>query len=446
MDTPATIQNIPNELLANIIQLVGTENKRFSIFCRLSLALRNVALNTPGLWNNLSTTCYVDIRPSLVVYVEPWYIEYLTWWSDRVKDGNNFSLTFNVEICIKTKNKRWTKLKNEIKANIFNLVSRARFLKTNGTGLGFLACWFRSETPWPLESIVFSSEPCSRKILDGAPGIEPFLWAFDLPALRKYSVRDRIPCPIHYELELQTWGQLTHIDIKLRTTLSDWRTFIVTLRPLQSARIKMDLCRGDEDDGTKPNDNIQHTIADLEELWLEVSCYWDPPIVGSVLDGIHLPNLKTFIVDSPRLTIDSLHRLLRNKRLVERIRVSAMFPTVTTNTNLLAFPSNGESLMEYAPNLTRLAIAIPDLDNLSGSVTEYVDSMRQSRWLKGRNEPMQTVLPWSTASTQERINNLERHLSLHGIGDVVIKSGWLPYREGSDVSRWDHVVDFESQF
>lgn len=451
MAAPAAIQKLPYELISEIILLVGTEFERFSIFCRLSRALRDVALDTPGLWNSLSTTCDINIQPSLAVHIDPSYIEYLYFWTERVKNRSDFALQFEVDICNKKKEKIWIELEDNSKAKIFKLISCARRLITSGTGLCFLARWFRSETPWLLESIVFNPTNClsqrARYLLDGAPGIEPLLCAFNLPSLRQCRISDAMTCPISYQTDLKTWSQLTHIDITLRTTLSDWRTFVVALRFLQSASLKIDLHQEeDEDGGTKLHDSIQHTIADLGELWLQISCWWDPAVVGSVLDGIHLPNLKTLIVESPRLTIDSLHRLLRNKRLVERIRVCSMFPTVAADTDLLAFPSTGESLMEYAPRLTRLVISLPDLDYLQQSATEYVDSIRQSRWLKGRNEQMQIVLPWLTTLTQAKVDNLQQHLCFHGFGDVVIKSRWPLYRQEFGVSRWDNLVDFESQF
>lgn len=449
MSACAAIEKLSNELLTEIILLAGTEGRKISVFCWLSRTLRDVALDTPGLWTNLSTTCYITKEWR----IRSWYVEYLAFWTTRVQHRNDFSLTFKVDICIENKDKDWIALVSEPKAKIFRLVSCARYIHTYGTGLGFLARWFHSGIPWPLESIVFSSNKSVSEygnfFLDEVPGIEPLLRAFNLPVLRKCSISDEITCPLPYQIDLQTWGQLTHIDVTLRTTLSDWRGFIGALRLLQSARIKIDLQdgEGDEDSGTHSNNNLQHTIADLEELWLEISCWRDPPIVGSVLDGIYLPNLKTFIVASPRLTIDSLHRLLQDKRLVQRIRVSSMFPTLATDTNLLVFPSAGESLVDYAPHLTRLVIAIPDLHKFQPSMMDYVDRMYQSQWLKGRNDRMQMVLPWLTAQTRQEIDNLHKHLYLQGIGDVVIECGLPPYGEGDfDASRWDHVVDFDAQF
>jgi hypothetical protein len=446
MDAPATIENIPYEVLTEIMLLVGRGDKTLSIFCRLTQSLRNVALNTPALWTNLTTTCYV--KRSFPIQIEAWYSEYISWWSDRVTQSNQFSLSFKLDISRTEKEKQWVALEGKPKAAIFKLISCARYLETYGTGLGSLARWASPEDPWRLQTIVLRprKELWERgyNFLDGPAGIESFLSTFTLPALRKCSISDATRCPTlnapGYETDLEHWGQITHLDITLeKTTLVDWRMFLVALRSLKRARIRVDVCE-DEESETQPNNAFQHTIADLEELWLYIPCRHDPQ---RVLDGIHLPNLKTLIVDSPRLTVNCLHRLLQDTPLVQRIRVSAMFPA--TDTDLVAYPSTGESLMRYAPLLTRLVIAIPDLNKLQQSLTDYVDGMRQSRWLKGRNKGMRMVLPWSTG-TDIRVENLQQSLCMHGITDVVVKSKWPPEGEELGVSLWDSVVDFEAEF
>ena len=186
----AMIENISYELLTKIILLVGIVGNKFFIFCRLSPTLHNVALNTPALWTNLSTTCY--IQPSSPTQVQQRYIEYLTWWTKRVMVRNDFLLTFEVNVWKKKEEKQWIELEGNPQAVIFKLIFCAHYLKTYGTGLGFLTCLFHSEMPWSLESIVFSSYRSSLEYscyhLECATGIKPLLWAFNLPTLQKYSI------------------------------------------------------------------------------------------------------------------------------------------------------------------------------------------------------------------------------------------------------------------
>lgn len=168
MDAPAAIDNIPYEILTKIILLVGTEGKRHSIFSSLTKTLRDVALNTPALWTNLTTTCKIR-GPYSKTMIQPWYSEYLALWSERVKDRNDFHSHLKLT------------------------------LSSRETGLGFLVGWFRLQQPTPwlyLECIVFTSCVWLLNRLDGTAGIDALLGPFNFPALRKYSVADAMPCPI----------------------------------------------------------------------------------------------------------------------------------------------------------------------------------------------------------------------------------------------------------
>jgi hypothetical protein len=472
MAAPTTIYDIPLETLSEIILL--SRDTRISIFCSLSTRLRMAAFHTPALWRRLTTTCHIhhnsddDNKPS----VQASYIDFLGWWTDRVKGSNSFVLHFNIEPIVLCDN-TCTPLGHYSLHRIFNLVSSARYIETRGPNLG-LFCEHLSqiEAPTPsqwrcLQSIVFIPPPDFH----WWPGFSDIICVFNLPALKRLRVGNCTTCPIvssqSYDVAFQTryqqtWGQLTHLDWHIVVTIPQWRTFVCALLSLQSARLGLIMRQEDpedEDDGITLNHSVQHTIASLEELWLDLTCIWDPPLVGSVLDGIHLPNLKTLIVESRRLSIDSLHRLLQDKPLVERIRVSAMFPALPKDDyddddyNPVAFPSTGDRLSKYAPLLARLVIYLPDLPIVKQSMSEYVDEMLNSQWLQGRNGHMQIVLPWWASETGDLVEILQTHLETRRINGVVIKPNLSPQKyfdldedTFANVPPWDQWVDFDAEF
>jgi len=149
---------------------------------------------------------------------------------------NNFLLIFEVDVWKKKKKeeRQWIELEVNPQAVIFKLISCAHYFKTYSTGLGFLARLFCSEMLWSLKSIVFSLYRFLSKYscyhLECATGIKPLFWVFNLPTLWKYNIPDEIICAISFGIELQIWGQLTHIDVRLQTTLSEWRVFVCGLQ------------------------------------------------------------------------------------------------------------------------------------------------------------------------------------------------------------------------
>ncbi|KIM37460.1 hypothetical protein M413DRAFT_13391 [Hebeloma cylindrosporum] len=289
MHARTALENLANKILTKIILIVGTVPTHFSIFCHLSQSLRAVALDTEKLWSDLDTTFWTC--PVMPLLVEDWYIEFLVWWTERVN------------------------------------------------GLGFLLYGPQSNVPWRLESIVFKSskflEDYDHNFLD---------ITFPLPSLQKYSVFDLLACDglASYPAAFLTWGKLTHIDLRLKTmTLSEWRIFVVALRVVQSLRIDFDINMEaeDEDGVTVTSPTIQHTLADVEELWLVIR--------------------------------------------------------------------TGDALMEYAPILNWLVLGMPGIWGLQQLWPNYVDKMRASRWLNGRNQGMEIVLPWLTLLDDAQVGSLQ---------------------------------------
>jgi hypothetical protein len=207
------------------------------------------------------------------------------------------------------------------------------------------------------------------------------------------------------------WGQLVRLGVSLDTTLTEWKTLIGGLRALESGRIDLTLRDPEDTDVESPMSVDECTLPNLNELDLQIRCDSE---VGNVLDGVCLPVLKTFILRTNRLTLSSLHRLVRATPQLERIQVSSFFPAMDTQTDRLDFSFTGPSLV----HLRQIVIDIPELHHMGhSSMAGYVDGLL--RW-KARTAHVD--LPWVTNWVPNNlIESVRSYLDSQGVVDITLR-------------------------
>ena len=472
----ASLQNMPVELLIEIIKLAAKGSSRLS-FCHVNRAMRRAALSAPDIWRNLRTVCtvYVSIDGPLIPKSN---FEFISFWCDRVKRMNTFAVNFEIDF-VKTRMKlEWVSLDGPRLWMIIRLLTRARYLRTESTTLAYLRCrveacppaqqesscdsvdtpplleYTSRQTTFPfLESLVIESAYTEQDGYDDE--LRSFLASFRMPALRKCTLGTLVLCyatptddlPRSVQIAFKDmWSQLTHIDAAFRTTLTDWKIFFGGLNSAESARITLTIV----DSGDVEHETVPSILPNLRELWIKINpgCSF-----GNVLGGFHLPVLKILLLRAPRLTLECFHRLLRATRVLERIRLCSIFPTIDLEACFVKFPVPSERLKAHAPHLQQIMIDIPSIDQFETSFREYVDGMVESGWLEGpwKSGTLRVEFFWicEPESMRRMIEDLQQYLGLRRFGKEVI----ITLREKVDEPQeesgnqlWDLWFDFGQEF
>jgi hypothetical protein len=430
--TMTLISDMPFEILANILTstvtraLTRDENPLY--LTRITSTLRTVALATPELWQYLFTKCRIH---SDTLMVPASYIHFLGWWSDRIGNRNQLALRFDIDFVAHKEERRWVTLDRPILCSIVDFITRARYLEVESRGVKFLS-----------ESLQGSGmSPVSRAQSMGMNGIADdnaemgeFLGLFRIPALRKLTLCDPTLRDVAHQ---GIWSQLTHIRVSLVITLEQWRTFIRDCASLESAWVTLNLSR--KSTSVK---HPMHPISNLHELAIKVDSD-----VGDIFNGIRLPALKTLLLAAPSLTLDGLHALLEATPLLERIRLSTIFP-ISDHEPWMEFPKESTSLAHHAPHLHHLMLDIPDIPI---SLRHYVDGIGRSGWLKGPwvNGPLRFDFYWLYGAA-ETMRDLEQYLHSSGIEQVNTtvreRVETIAETNSSDIPFWDLWYDLGAEF
>jgi hypothetical protein len=104
------------------------------------------------------------------------------------------------------------------------------------------------------------------------------------------------------------WTKITQLEVKLTATLADWKRFLCEFRSLQRAHLFLIL-----KDNAMPVQVVYppHTIPQLTKLYLESQT------LDCVLDGISLTGIKTLVLSTPLLRVESLRHFLKATPAVE---------------------------------------------------------------------------------------------------------------------------------
>jgi len=440
---PGPINRMPPEILSKVFveaahseltpMLNGTSTASTyfpMVLCHVSFHWRQIAFSTPQLWDNLSTRVVLygspyDILPRTFDFdkllVKRRTIEFLTWWAANIRDTNTFSL----RIELTWRNGSQPRSGNEIVlgkaglSTIFNLICRARYLHmqnycralpylrhheahpTNGTMVPTM--FFPS-----LESLVVQGGDISDVDFQRIP--------FHLmPALRKLRIGSpelsnalglRIAHPtLDVRATLKNmWGRLTHLHLRIRTSLAVWKEFIGTCISLENARIVLILSASVDDDILSNTGCAMQTLPNLRELFLNVFDQYEQYTTAPLFQGLHFPGLKTLVLATRVLSRGLLHLLLQATPSLERLHIDTRFSAVLNSLGWLSWESDNVSLAseghldDYVPHLKQLLIDIPPSSEYQGLLLEYARSIVGRGWLKGpwKNGPLSVELLWSS--------------------------------------------------
>ena len=450
--TPGPINRVPPEILSKVFVLAALSNlttmadgtTTFStyfpmVLCHVSSDWRQVAFSTPQLWENLSTRVVLsgaphEISPGTLdldkLLVRKKSIEFLTWWAANVRDTNTSALRIELiweefaEFFFKARGSETITVLGETGySTLLGLVCRARYLHLQNYSDSFAYLWRHPASAsvpgiyFPsMESLVFQDDSGHDPMSDMTDvGFQKVPFHL-MPALRKLRVghpelRDplglEIPCPNIQTSLINMWGRLTHIHLRISTTLVGLNAFIGTCIALESARIGVRLSDWlDDNISSFPQGSIR-TLPNLRELCLDV---FDPSMAfteANIFQDLHFPALKTLVFGTRLLSRRLLHLLVQATPSLERLHIQNCFPAVLTDisTDLtgmgqLIWESGDISeghLKEYVPNLKQLLVKIPHADEYAGPIEEHAGSILRSGLLQGpwRNGPLCVELIWS---------------------------------------------------
>jgi hypothetical protein len=366
--------------------------------CHVSSPWRQIAFSTPQLWENLSIRVVVFGTPHQIspatpdldkLLVRKKSIGFLTWWAAKIKDNNAFAL--RIELIWKNSAEYHEVPSGGIitlgktgLSTLLGLVCRARYLHLQYYSESFSYLWSYPDSTslapplyFPsIESLVFQGEysPCSSDV--DFPKLPFHL----MPALRKLRVGYPELCDplglknsrpdIRTSLE-NMWGRLTHIHLRIKTTLVGWNTFIGTCIALERAHIGVMFSTPlSDDNSSSPRGGIR-TLPNLRELYLYMHAFdpYEAHLAPNFFQNLHFPGLKTLVFGTRVLSRRHLHLLMQATPSLERLHLVSCFPAVLTDVGQLIWESGDISdgqLKEYVPNLRQLLIDIPRGDEYKG--------------------------------------------------------------------------------
>jgi len=497
---PGPINRMPPEIISKVFveaafselipMLDGTPTSSTyfpMVLCHVSSYWRQIAFSTPQLWDHLSTRVILygsphDILPRTFdldkLLVRRRTIEFLTWWAANIRETNTFSL--RIELTWRNGSQfEEARYGTEIMlgktglSTILNLICRARYLHMQNycRALPYL----RHPEAYPnsgtlvhamsfpsLESLVFQGRDISDVDFQRIP--------FHLmPALRKLRIGSpelsnplalRISRPnsdIRANLK-NMWGRLTHLHLRIRTSLAIWKAFIGTCISLESARIVLILSTPVDDDILSNTGGPMRTLPNLRELFLNVFDQYEEYTKAALFQGLHFPGLKTLVLATRVLSRGLLHLLLQATPSLERLHIDSRFPAVLANGGELIWESgdrSGGHLDDYVPHLKQLLIDMPPSNEYKGPLTEYARSLVRSGWLKGpwKNGPLHVELLWllNFDNRPLEIQQLRRFLNKIHSGDADISVREInisPFLLDVDfvVPLWDAWFDTDATF
>jgi hypothetical protein len=462
--SPISIHDMPVEILAKILVLtvdraLPADPKKFPVYLtRITSRLRNVAMDTPEIWRFLTTTCriYELAHDSLVN--KP-YMDFISWWSERLGNRNQFSLRFQVDFVTPKEYTGWVDLKGPTLRSLVDFIARARYLEIEGRGLKFLLKDSEGSAysgGLPVSCVESIEITATKDPADNGPGFKADLSValrlFEIPALRKLVLSQlrlrhipssndspsKVPCEA-------LWRQLTHIKVSLVISLPQWRRFIRNCTSVESAWINLKLRES-------PNDGADGlpvtTLPHLRELIMGVGCEFK---VGDIFKPIYLPALKTLLFAGPPLSLDDFHRLVEVAPSLERMRLATSFPV--DENKILGFPDKSAALANHAPRLKYLILDIPDNPEFETSLRGYVDNMRRSGWLNRQTGALR--LDFYCVSTTQPINqameDIQQHLDLpenrlENVRMTLRRMVKMEGKKSSDTPFWDLWHDFGADF
>ena len=315
--------------------------------------------------------------------------------------------------------------------SIVDFIARARYLEVESRGVKFLRTNLQGSGVFPVSRVE------SMGMNDFADAeIGEFMGLFRIPALRKLALCDPT---LRHVAHQGLWSQLTHIRVSLAITLEQWRTFIRDCAAVKSAWITLNIGQ------STSAKHSTHAIPNLHELAINVA-----GDVGDIFDSIHLPALKTLLLAAPSLTLDGLHGLLESTPLLDRIRLSTIFP-ISDHEPWMDFPKKTGSLAHHAPYLYHLMLDVP---NIPISLRDYVDGMGRSGWLKGPwvNRPLLRVDFHWLCREEEIMSDLEQyvHLPRDGLEQVNItvraRAETVETNSSDTIPFWDLWYDLGAEF
>lgn len=499
---PGPINRMPPEILSKVFVLAAlsdltpmsdgstTSSTYFPmVLCHVSSDWRQIAFSTPQIWEHLST--YVDLfgtphetSPGTLglegLLVKQRSIEFLTWWAANIRDNNAFALRIEL-IWHKSAEFYRGRYGGEIitldetgLSTLLGLVCRARYLHLQNYSGSFSyltrhpdSAALVPEIFFPsMESLVFQGHSFSN--CDDDFQKLPFHL---MPALRKLRLGNielfdphgsGISCPAIRTNLNNMWGRLTHLDLRIRTTLVGWKNFIGICTALENARIGVMLTTSpdDGDNSSSPRGGML-TLPQLHELCLDVFDPYEHHTEANIFQDLHFPRLKTLVLHTNILSTRLLHLLMQATPSLERLHISTRFPVLLIHRGQVIWESSGDTsegrLKEHAPHLKQLLINIPPADEYKSPLTEYARSIVRSGWLQGpwKNGPLCLELLWLSRWDDRHleIQQLKRFLDsqteAHGDVDISVKEiKTSPFSLKVDlvVPLWDAWFNIDANF
>ncbi|PPQ96861.1 hypothetical protein CVT26_006049 [Gymnopilus dilepis] len=455
------INFLPPELLGRVFEaclprplpdpykpLISSSNGHTPILLTLShvCALwRAVAFSTPNLWNNLAYS--ITIRDSAAsdedsflggAVVEGWLafrkkdIDFLSWWAEKVR-GNNLSLKlesvwatpasskslvtigdFLTTIGVHTRGQSGRLAAQDATfhqwiAPLLGLISRARRLDMEGWLFDFLSTYFGDNSSIDEGLKVYFSNLEVLSTHDGdLEGHADLGDCFDMIPLQRmskikalhlnnYVISDAIAYGT-----FAFWGRLTLLTAVVNSSFDIWRKFLKSCTSLEIACLEVCL-----DDYDEISAGHRDTTSDLPNLRQVEICGLDNQTAASLFNGLRFPVLKSLTLDGSYLSMENLHRLLKATPELRSLRISMLFPAMTTpeEDDLIAltgdlelighvqFPSFGGDVQSvdkdflrplsfYVPKLEILSLTLPIVHPIHpGFFESWADKMLKCGWL-----------------------------------------------------------------
>lgn len=461
--SPISIEDMPVEILAKILRAtvgralaVDSDSKAFPVpvyLTQITSRLRNVALDTPEIWQFLVTTCKIhELRSNSMVKQS--YLDFLHWWSKRLGNRNRFCLQFHIDPVSPKEHTGWTALDGPTLHSILEFIARGRYLEIEDRTVMYLLksvdqCAYYRDVPPALSAESINMEatrlrPSYRE--EHKTELSEVLRLFEMTALRRIVMNElrmrRAPLSSACR---NMWGQLTHIKVTLVTHLEEWTTFIRSCTSVESAWITLKL-QEHEDDGN--NSVPPNTLPNLRELAMRIDCQFE---VWEIFEAIHLPALKTLLLAAQPMSLDDLHTLADSTPSLERLRLAATFPV--NERYRVRFPENSTALATHAPRLKRVMLDVPHVNEFDNALREYIDDMRSSGWLRGQTDTLRLdfYCAWMVDPANRWMEDLQQYLDMpeNRMDNVRITLRAVAKAEGelfSDSPLWEMCHDLGAEF